>query len=109
MSRQSRSKVELIQLGSANIATSIYGHEKKKIEIIETLNSVNRHKRRLLHVFLATPHGLTSPLPEHLPKFLPSGAWGPGETKMAHGALLVQLTSNESTDSARTQLDLSVQ
>ena len=24
----------------------------------------------------------TSPLPQHLLKFLPSGAWGPGETKM---------------------------
>ena len=84
---------------------------------IETLNLVNRHKRRLLHVsktdrvFLATPHRLTSPLPEHLPKCLPSGAWGLGETKMApydNGAL-VQLTSNEDTDSVRAQLGLSVQ
>ena len=65
MSRQCRSKVELIQLGLAHIATSIYGMRKK----IETLNSVNRRKRKLLHVsktdrvFLATPHRLTSPLP----------------------------------------------
>ena len=85
--------------------------KRKKIEIIETLNSVNRHKRKLLHVFLATPHGLTPPLPKHLPKFLPSGAWGPGETKMApnDGALVFPLTSNESTDSDRTGLGLSVQ
>ena len=84
--------------------------KRKKIEIIETLNSVNRHKRKLLHVFLATPHGLTPPLPKHLPKFLPSGAWGPGETKMApYDGALVRLTSNESTDSVRTELRLSVQ
>jgi len=57
----------------------------------------------------------TSPLPRHFLKFLPSGAWGPGETvgetKMApydNGAV-VQLTSNESMDSAGTQLGLSVQ
>jgi len=56
----------------------------------------------------------TSPLPQHLHTFLPSGAWGPGETKMAvkmapYDGALVQLTSNESTDSARTQFGLSVQ
>ena len=52
----------------------------------------------------------TSPLPQHLSKFLPSGAWEPGETKMAlYNGALVQLTSNVSTDSARTQLGLSVQ
>ena len=45
------------------------------------------------------------------PQILPSGAWGEGETKMApydNGAL-VQLTSNESTDSVGTELSLSVQ
>ena len=51
--------------------------------------------------------------PPHLtpPQILPSGAWGEGETKMApydNGAL-VQLTSNESTDSVGTELSLSVQ
>ena len=52
----------------------------------------------------------TSPFPQHLLTFLPSGAWGPGETKMApYDGALVQLTSNESTDSARTLLGLSVQ
>ena len=56
---------------------------------IETLNSVNRLWRRLLHVsktdrfFLATPLLLTLPLPQHLLKLWPSGAWRPGETKMA--------------------------
>ena len=106
MSRQcpdllNNKKVELIQLGSAHVATSIYGMRKK----IETLNSVNRHKRRVLHVSFHLTPPLTSS------KFLPSGAWGPGETKMApYGdSTLVQLTSNESTDSVRTQLGLSLQ
>ena len=33
------------------------------------------------------------PSPQHLPKFLPSGAWEPGETKMAvyNGAMSNQL------------------
>ena len=56
-----------LQLGSAHVATSIYGMRKRKI--IETLNSVNRRKRRLLHVcktvkwqpLTASPH--LSPLP----------------------------------------------
>ena len=53
---------------------------------------------------------ILTPPPQHLPKFLPSGAWEPGETKMAlYNGALVQLTSNVSTDSARTQLGLSVQ
>ena len=59
-----------------------------------------------MSLFLGKAH----PSPQHFPKFLPSGAWGPGETKMApYDGALVQLTSNESTDSARTQLGLSVQ
>ena len=86
---------------------------RKKIEIIETLNSVNRHKRRLLHVFLATPHGLTSLLPPNICLSfyrVELGNQGKPRWRMVdNGALLVQLTSNESTDSARTQLDLSVQ
>ena len=39
-------------------------------------------------LFLGNPH----PSPQHLPTFLPSGAWKPGETKMAlHNGALVQL------------------
>ena len=74
-------------------------------EKIETLNSVNGHKRRVLHVSFHLTPPLTSS------KFLPSGAWGPGETKMApYGdSTLVQLTSNESADSVRTQLGLSLE
>ena len=85
--------------------------EKKKIE---TLNSVNRQKRRLLHVcktdrFFLKWQLLTASSPP--PQILPSGAWGEGETKMApyDNVALVQLTSNESTDSVRTELSLSVQ
>ena len=48
--------------------------------------------------------------PPHLthPQILPSGAWGEGETKMApyDNDAPVQLTSNESTDSVRTELSL---
>ena len=46
-----------MQLGSAHVATaSIYGMRKN----IETLNSVNRHKRRLLHVSFHLTPPLTS-------------------------------------------------
>ena len=35
---------------------------------------------------------ILTPPPQHLPKFLPSGAWKPGETKMAlYNGALVQL------------------
>ena len=43
-------------------------------------NKINRLKRRFLQLLTSSPHPLTSPLPRHLPKFWPSGAWGPGET-----------------------------
>ena len=106
MSIQSRT----YSVGSAHVATSIYGMRKK----IETSNSVNRQKRRLLHVcktdrFFLKWQLLTASSPP--PQILPSGAWGEGETKMApydNGAL-VQLTSNESTDSVGKELSLSVQ
>ena len=62
MSRQCRSKVELIQLGLAHIATSIYGMRKK----IETLNSVNRRKRKLLHVSKYWSCVLGNSSPPHL-------------------------------------------
>ena len=84
----------------------IWDEKKKKIE---TLNSENRLKKEAftyMSLFLGKPH----PSPEQFPTFLPSGAWAPGETKMApYDSALVQLTSNESTDSARTHLGISVQ
>ena len=95
MSRQSRSKVELIQLGSAHVATSIHGREKKKLEIIETLNSVNRHKRRLLHWQLLTASH--HPSPNICLSFyrVELGDQGKPRWRMVdNGALLVQLTSN---------------
>ena len=66
---------------------------------------------RLSEFTLAGPLlGKPHPSPEHFPKFLPSGVWGLGETKMApYDGALAQLTSNESTDSARTQLGLLAQ
>ena len=105
MSRQcpdllNNKKVELIQLGSAHVATSIYGMRKK----IETLNSVNRHKRRVLNVsFHLTP-------PLRSAQVFTECSLGTRRNKMApYDGALVQLTSNESTDSVRTQLGLSLQ
>ena len=89
--------------------------EKKQIE---TLNSVNRQKRRLLHFCkteslffkwqLLTASSHPSP---NFTEWSLGRRGNRGETNMApydNGAL-VQLTSNESTDSVRTELSLSVQ
>ena len=64
---------------------------------------------------LATPHLLTSPLPRHLPKFRPSGAWDQGKPRwrlmMAVMAPLFNFKLNQGMgkDSARTRIGLSVQ
>ena len=78
-----------------------------------TLNPVNQLQRRLLHLsntvhfILATPRGLTSPLPQYSPQALTEWSLGLGETKMApdNGCS----TSNpKRKDSAITRLGLSV-
>ena len=86
---------------------------KKKIKINRNFKFGRSTEKRGFYVHVSKTDrfflaNLTPP-PEHLTKFLPSGAWEPGETKMAHyNGALVQLTSNVSTDSARAQLGLSV-